>query len=270
MYPSVFGPDGAPLLCEPGGAPLKEFHPAANLFPLMTGKPFEELVADIRKNGLRKPILLDKQGRILDGRNRYRACLAAGVEPRFETWEDEGDLTELALSLNLKRRHLNESQRAMVAARLAKMLTSQRRASLSKFAQGQLSKIRDAAAAQINVSTRLVIHAIKVVDHGCPELVATVESGEVAVSTASALAALPADEQAKVAAGGAAEVVRKVRELRSRGAPAPAGSPRHFSLIRVDTHGQDPLVVLWVPLPYLAAAIEALQARGFGRKPAEA
>jgi hypothetical protein len=94
------------------------FHPVANLFPLMDGPAFRDLVADIRKNGLREPILLDAKRLIIDGRNRYNACLHAGVEPRFEEWKGEGTLEEVALSRNLYRRHLNESQRALVGARL--------------------------------------------------------------------------------------------------------------------------------------------------------
>ena len=47
---------------------------------------------------------------MLDGRNRLRACRAAGVEPRFETWDGQGSALELVVSLNLRRRHLNESQ----------------------------------------------------------------------------------------------------------------------------------------------------------------
>jgi hypothetical protein len=56
-----------------------EFHPHACDFPLMEGKEFKELVADIEKNGLRDPIILFG-GQILDGRYRYRACLEAGVK----------------------------------------------------------------------------------------------------------------------------------------------------------------------------------------------
>ena len=92
------------------------FHPLADIFPSIIGNEFDALVADIRDNGLREPIVLF-DGQILDGRNRYRACEQAGVEPRFETY-DGADPAGFVVSLNLRRRHLNEGQRSAVAAKL--------------------------------------------------------------------------------------------------------------------------------------------------------
>ena len=77
------------------------------------------LAQDIKANGLKYPITLC-DGKILDGRNRYKACHIAGVDPEFIDYHGNNPLQHV-ISLNLNRRHLNESQRAVVAERLATM-----------------------------------------------------------------------------------------------------------------------------------------------------
>src|SRR6476620_9632473 len=57
-------------------------HPYADILPLLEGEAFDALVSDIRANGLMEPITIH-EGLILDGRNRHRACGAAGIEPKF-------------------------------------------------------------------------------------------------------------------------------------------------------------------------------------------
>ncbi|MGH7175225.1 MAG: ParB/RepB/Spo0J family partition protein [Minisyncoccia bacterium] len=94
-----------------------EFHPLANLFPLMRGHQYSELVHDIRVNGLLEPVIL-LGGQILDGRNRYRACREAAVECKFKEFDGK-DPMEFVVSANLRRRHLSTSERASFAAKLS-------------------------------------------------------------------------------------------------------------------------------------------------------
>src|SRR5262245_59019511 len=92
------------------------FHDAASIFPLLEGEEFESLKADILTRGLQEPIVL-YEGKILDGRNRYRACLAVSVQPRFEQYRGD-DPRAYVWSLNFERRHLTREQRAALAVRL--------------------------------------------------------------------------------------------------------------------------------------------------------
>ena len=91
-------------------------HPAASLFPLLTGAALDELVEDIRQNGLIHPIVLDTEGRVIDGRNRLAACKLAGIEPRFEQYTGDDPLSYV-VSANAKRRNMNKAQLAITAAR---------------------------------------------------------------------------------------------------------------------------------------------------------
>ncbi len=96
-----------------------KIHPVAALFALMVGDQFDAFVDDIRSNGLLEPITLHPDGRILDGRNRYRACLEADRPPRFETWSGKGTIFDFVVSKNLSRRHLTTRERSDIAAKLA-------------------------------------------------------------------------------------------------------------------------------------------------------
>lgn len=98
-------------------------HPIAALFPLMTEPELKELAKDIGERGQREPIILH-QTKILDGRNRYRACLMAGREPVLTTYHGTDPIRDV-LSWNLHRRHLTTSQRGMVAQAALPMLEAQ-------------------------------------------------------------------------------------------------------------------------------------------------
>jgi len=102
-----------------------EAHSAATLFPLLEGEELQDLAEDIRRNGLDQSIVLH-EGKVLDGRNRLRACEIAGVEPRFTQWEGTGDPTDWVVSTNLHRRHLTTSQRALIAVELKRIYEQSR------------------------------------------------------------------------------------------------------------------------------------------------
>jgi N6-adenosine-specific RNA methylase IME4 len=207
------------------------FHPYAELFPLIEGQELYDLAEDIRINGLHDKIDLieiDGSYQILDGRNRYRAlvwimstaevlgqgwgihagrCLSASdlisADQPWRSWlyrdgdeEDFGeDLLAYVLSKNLKRRQLDESQRAMVAARIANMTHGGNR---SKAPIGALSD--HAAANTLNVGERSVERAKAVQRSALPEIVEAVDQGHLAVSTAAEIAAQPAERQAEIVA----------------------------------------------------------------------
>jgi DNA-binding MarR family transcriptional regulator len=93
-------------------------HPAAEVYPLMTGEAFAELVADITKNGLRHPIVLFKD-RILDGRNRDRACLEAGIALKTVEFVGDDKAAEAFVhSANLHRRHLTQAEKQNVVVKI--------------------------------------------------------------------------------------------------------------------------------------------------------
>jgi protein gp37 len=102
-----------------------EVHPAADAYPLIDGEEFAKLVDSIKRNGLREPIVLTHDKAILiDGRNRYRACQKAGVEPAFDTLDahcTELTILELIVDRNERRRDMNPGQRAGVALALKPM-----------------------------------------------------------------------------------------------------------------------------------------------------
>jgi ParB-like chromosome segregation protein Spo0J len=95
-------------------------HPVADLFPMLPDDELAELAESIEARGLDHPIVLDPEGRVLDGRNRLKACEIAGVEPRFETYDgDDGD--DYALRNGINRRHQTTGSLAMIAAKAARM-----------------------------------------------------------------------------------------------------------------------------------------------------
>lgn len=200
-------------------------HSVANIFPMMSVEDYAALKADIQEHGLYEPIWLHQE-QIVDGRHRYRACTELKIKPEFREWDGEGSLVAFVLSLNLKRRHLNESQRALVGARIKPLFEEEARARksaginqhshLANLPDGSKGNARDFAAKAVNVSPRSVESASRVLEQGSPALLAAVETGRVSVSAAAEVVTLPKAEQIKVVEQGDAEVVAQAKKIRER------------------------------------------------------
>jgi hypothetical protein len=194
-------------------------HPLANIFPLMNDADFMALQDDIAAHGLLEPLWL-YDGQILDGRNRYKACKALGIQPHVRTYEGDDPLGFI-LSMNLIRRHLNESQRAIVGAEVATMRQGRR---TDRQPSANLPEVSQAKASQLlNISERSIRDAKRVKDEAQPEVVKAVREGHLAVSAAAKLAAEPVKIQrevaAKVISGEASTVTQALKQAKGEEEP---------------------------------------------------
>jgi ParB-like chromosome segregation protein Spo0J len=199
------------------GKPTAEikFHPIAEIFPLMKGAELDVLVADIGANGLHDAITTH-EGKILDGRNRYLACLKAGVPPRSAEFKGD-DPIGFVIGKNVHRRQLDDNQREIVAAKLAALPPGR-----PSVKSGQLAGLTQADAAKLlNVNERAVRRAGDVLKHGVPELQLAVTSGKVSISAAAAVAVAnqkKPDRQLEILARGPEGVAAAAKKIRAHAA----------------------------------------------------
>lgn len=145
-------------------------HPLAGMFPTLSDGDLRSLADDIGANGLLEPITV-LGGEILDGRNRFAACQLADVEAR--TVEFTGtDPLAFVISMNLRRRHLSTSQRALIAAEMSGEQQQGKRNDLGQSAQ----VTREEASALLNVGERTVKRAAALIEQD-PVLAEAIKNG---------------------------------------------------------------------------------------------
>jgi hypothetical protein len=190
--------------------PDMRHHQYADLFPMLDRLDASTLADAIKTEGLLHPIVL-LDGQILDGRNRYRACQELNIKPKFVEYRGSDPLG-FVIAMNLRRRHLTESQRAMVAAKIATLRHGQK----TSDAQICATETQSNAGDQLKVSRRSVQSAREVIDHGTAELADAVESGDVPVSVAAEVSRLSEYEQNAVVNAGPDAIRRAAAEIREK------------------------------------------------------
>ena len=210
-------------------------HPLSAIFPPMPDEDFVALRDSIALNGLRHPITLF-EGQVLDGRHRYLACIEAGVEPTFTTFEGGyGDAVEFMKDENVTRRQLTKTQLAMSAA----MLVTTKKGDLPPEFKNEMTAKK--AARLFGVGVNSVQYAREIRDYGNEDMIAAVHSGKIGVADAwsqmrrakrEAERRAEAERQAKEAAARAeaerqaAEQARQEAERRAEEAAARAEAER--------------------------------------------
>jgi N6-adenosine-specific RNA methylase IME4 len=154
-------------------------HPDMAIMPRMTEVEFETLKQNIAANGQIDPIKMH-ESQIIDGRERYRACLELGIKPRMVGVKLDMTPRQYVVSQNYHRRHLSPSQKAMVAAQLSTSKVGSNKSSTYEVKQAE-------AAAICGVSPDSLQRAKKVLDFGNPSLIQVVSSGLLDVANASIL-----------------------------------------------------------------------------------
>lgn len=206
-----------------------KLHPLCEKFPPMPDAEFKELVEDIRANGQREPIWAFGKF-LLDGKHRLDACELLGRKPDVREFHpkhgpEEPQIKAFVLSKNFYRRHLNASQRAMIAAELVTTdgkgnpnAAEAKKDPESRSNAQECAFDQTAAAAAASVSRRSVQEATAVLESGSKPLQQAVRDGDVSVSDAAKIVDLPKAEQTAA--------VKAVESGEAKTVSAAAGKPR--------------------------------------------
>jgi len=147
----------------------------STLVPALTEDEYISLKDSIKESGLWITILCNPDGIILDGHHRFRACNELDIQPRFAIREFENKLFEkkFVIECNLKRRQLNDYQRAELGIPLLKIeqeLAAQRQAAGTLRSNELKGQSRDFVAKKIGLSGTTFERAKKIIETAPEEI----------------------------------------------------------------------------------------------------
>lgn len=163
---------------------IYERHPLSAVYENLTQEVFEDLVEGLRiHQSIDLQPIIRYEGKILDGWQRYKACLAAKLQPVFKDYRGK-DPVDYVLRVNNARRHLSPEKLALTAE-----IMYQKYGGKPKSAAKQ--------AHDLGVSKSTVDRARKVVHEGSSALQAAALAQDIALKEAAEIARQPKKEQPK-------------------------------------------------------------------------
>jgi protein gp37 len=192
-------------------------HPWADKFPMMTDDEYEGLVASAQAGGWLNPVVINRDGVLIDGRNRLTASIdeRVGLDVPVQILGDEVDEVAFIIDANLHRRSLTAGQRALIGAEYKvleaekatqRLIESGRNHGRGKgketcpdpIEQPVTGQSRDLAAAKVGVSGKSVDKAELVLAE--PDLADAVRTGATALEPAYQEARKRKEDAAKIEA----------------------------------------------------------------------
>jgi N6-adenosine-specific RNA methylase IME4 len=265
---------------EPNGL---EPHPLAALIPAMSDDEYIALMSDIEDRGLQEPVVMF-EGKILDGRHRYRACREMGRGVDFTEYTGDDPLGYVA-SLNVHRRHLTASQRAVIALEVEKAFASEAkqrqgtRTDLGRDLPEMVPESRERAAKVARVNSHYVSDA-KRIESEAPDLLPKVSAGTMTLPEAKK--EIRQREKAKRVAAIADQVPAPIQSLgpfpvlladppwRYEDAEPTRAVENNYPTMTLDEIKaldvpacDDSVLFLWATSPKLTEALEVMDAWGF-------
>lgn len=205
-------------------------------------------------------------GSIIDGRNRERACARAGVEPRYQRWDGKGSLADFVVAQNIDRRHLNGTQRALMAKKLEPLYAAEAKERM-RLSPGRPKKgeekvpqlkereeqARDKAAKAAKTNPHYVSD-LKKIEKDAPEVYAKIEAAEIELPEAKRLFDKVEAEKKLLAARAIVRPATETCDLRVCSMEQLLGEVRDLDAIVTDPPYPEEYLPLFGELARLAAA----------------
>lgn len=186
----------------------------------------DALANSINVLGLLQPIGIDSNYALIFGERRLRACQQLGLDTigariiHVDNLAAEHDENEIRKAFTVSERvAIGRAREESLGNRVGRPSKNEDEI-VPNSAQLKGAKTRDLAAAEAGFKRTSYSDASKVVDSGADELIEAMDSGNVSISAAAAVATLPKEEQADVVAKGEKEILKAAKEIRAKKATA--------------------------------------------------
>lgn len=160
------------------------------LVPPLQEEDYDRLFNSIKENGLREPIIINKEGIILDGHNRFKICekLNKPIKTRTEQFENKLVEEKYVIESNLQRRHLNDFQKAELGIPLLEiekeLAKENQRLHHDRVRPNGQKHSRDLVSKQIGVSSRTFERAKVIIEKAPEEIKQKVRENKISITQA--------------------------------------------------------------------------------------